>query len=79
ILWNRIKIGMALQVDAAPITYKEKGLPGMPIANPGIESIKAAVYPKSSTYLYYLHGKDGEIHYAKTFEEHRQNKFKYLR
>ncbi|MDQ3076150.1 MAG: endolytic transglycosylase MltG [bacterium] len=78
ILWKRISINMALQVDAAPITYKERGFPESPIANPGLKSIKAAMYPKMSSYLYYLHGKDGEIRYARTFEEHRQNKFKYL-
>jgi UPF0755 protein len=79
ILANRLKKGMALQVDAAPETYDTKGLPEHPIANPGIESIKAALYPKASEYFFYLHGKDGEVHYARTFEEHRQNKFKYLR
>lgn len=79
ILWNRIEKNMPLQVDAALITYKKKGLPGSPICNPGIESIKAAIYPISSDYLYYLHSKDGVIHYAKNFEEHKKNKAKYLK
>ncbi len=79
ILWKRLKIGMPLQVDAAPNTYNEKGLPVKPISNPGIASIKAAIYPEDSPYLYYLHGFDGDIHFAKTFDEHRQNKLKYLR
>jgi len=79
ILWKRIKINMPLQVDVAPDTYKTKGLPKSPIGNPGLESIKAAIYPKSSPYLYYLHDKDGIIHYAKTFAEHRQNVLKYLK
>jgi len=79
ILWNRLKIGMALQVDAAPDTYKVRGLPDNPISNPGLEAIKASMYPQSSPYLFYLHGKDGQIHYAKTFDEHKRNKVKYLR
>ncbi|MDO8660071.1 MAG: endolytic transglycosylase MltG [Candidatus Parcubacteria bacterium] len=79
ILWKRIKLGIALQVDAAPETYKTKGLPKNPIANPGLEAIKAALYPQNSPYLYYLHDKNGEIHYAKTFAEHRQNIVKYLK
>jgi len=79
ILWNRINKGMPLQVDAAPDTYKTKGLPKSPICNPGLEAIKAAIYPKSSNYFYYLHDKEGIIHFAKTFEEHKQNKFKYLK
>lgn len=79
ILWERLDKGMRLQVDAAPITYKEKGLPGIPISNPGLEAIHAAIYPKSSPYLYYLHGKDGNTYYAKTFEEHKSNIAKYLK
>lgn len=79
ILWNRLKIGMPLQADAAPETYKVKGLPESPISNPGLKAINASMYPENSPYLFYLHGKDGQIHYAKTFTEHRQNKIKYLR
>jgi UPF0755 protein len=79
ILWRRIAIGMPLQVDAAMETYKTKGLPKNPISNPGLESIKASIYPKKSSYLYYLHDKGGNIHYAKTFAEHRSNILKYLK
>lgn len=79
ILWKRIKIGMPLQVDAAPETYQTRGLPKYPICNPGILAITAALHPQSSAYLYYLHDKNGGIHYAKTFAEHVQNKFKYLK
>lgn len=79
ILWRRLENGMPLQVDAALETYKKAGLPKNPIANPGLKSLQAAVHPQSSPYLYYLHDKNGEIHYAKNFEEHLQNKLKYLR
>ena len=79
ILWNRISKHMPLQVDADMWTYKNKGLPASPICNPGIESIRAAIKPVNSPYLYYLHDVDGGIHYAKTFEEHKINKAKYLK
>ena len=79
ILWKRISIKMPLQADAAPETYQKLGLPKKPIANPGLPAIKAAIYPKPSSYLYYLHDKNGFIHYAKTFSEHRQNILKYLK
>lgn len=79
ILWRRISIGMPLQVDASMDTYKTKGLPGSPIGNPGLLAIEASLYPKSSPYLYYLHDKNGIIHYAKTFAEHRNNITKYLK
>jgi UPF0755 protein len=79
ILWKRISIGMPLQVDVAPETYKTRGLPDSPIGNPGLLSIKASIHPQSSSYLYYLHDKDGNIHYAKNFTEHVQNKLKHLK
>ena len=70
---------MPLQVDAALETYKTKGLPKNPICNPGLDSIRAAIHPEKSNYLYYLHDKDGVIHYATTFAEHKANKLKYLK
>lgn len=79
ILWKRIKIGIPLQVDAVPETYKTKGLPDRPIGNPGLEAIKASIHPQSSSYLYYLHDKNGVTHYAATFEEHKKNIQKYLK
>jgi UPF0755 protein len=79
ILWKRLSINMPLQVDAEPNTYKVKGLPKNPIGNPGLEAINAAIYPKSSPYLYYLHDKKGTTHYAKNFEEHKKNIAKYLK
>ena len=78
ILWKRLSMGMPLQVDAAPVTYEERGLPASPVANPGLLAIKAAIHPISSSYLYYLHDADGNIHYAKSFEEHKANIRKYF-
>lgn len=79
ILWKRMKKGMPLQVDAAYDTYLYKGLPPAPICNPGLESIEAALRPADSPYFYYLSDKEGNTHFAKTFEEHKLNKIKYLR
>jgi len=79
ILWKRLAIGMPLQVDADKRTYENKGLPENPISNPGLKAIEAAIYPKVSNYLYYLHDADGNIHYAKNFIEHQINIKKYLK
>ncbi|MEK7569662.1 MAG: endolytic transglycosylase MltG [Patescibacteria group bacterium] len=79
ILWKRLALGRALEVDAAPDTYQKRGLPEAPIANPGLASIKAAIHPENSPYLYYLHDSEGNIHYARTFEEHKKNKALYLK
>ncbi len=78
ILWKRLKLGMPLQVDSHMWTYEFTGLPEIPINNPGLVSIEAAIHPTSTPYLYFLTGKDGNTHYAKTFDEHKINKAKYL-
>lgn len=78
ILWKRLDMGMALQVDPHPKTYQEPGLPEKPLNNPGLDAIKASIYPTESEYLYFLSGKDGATHYAKTLEEHIANIQKYL-
>lgn len=59
-------------------TYKYQGLPPSPISNPSLESIKAALYPEKNDYWYFLTGKDGTVHYAKTLDEHNQNRVNYL-
>ncbi len=79
ILWKRLEAGIPLQVDAEPETYDYLGFPPAPISNPGLEAIRASLYPSPSPYLYYLSDRNGIIHYAKTFEEHKLNKAKYLR
>lgn len=60
-------------------TYKYKGLPVGPIGNPGLSTIKAALSPTPNTYWYFLTDKDGNVHYAKTLDEHNANKRKYLK
>ncbi|MFA5750775.1 MAG: endolytic transglycosylase MltG [Candidatus Paceibacterota bacterium] len=79
ILWKRLNIGMPLQVDSEIDTYKNKGFPEKPISNPGLKAIESALNPISSPYLYYLHDKNGIIHYARTYEEHKNNINSYLR
>lgn len=79
ILWKRINLGMPLQVDVDKTTYTQKGLPLWPINNPGLISINSAMRPINSSYLYYLHDKNGIVHYAVSFEEHRRNINKYLK
>jgi UPF0755 protein len=55
-------------------TYLHFGLPPGPISNPGIESIKAALYPADSGILYFVSARDGSHFFAKTFSEHIKNK-----
>ncbi len=68
-----------LETDSPYNTYKYRGLPPGAIANPGIDAIEAVLFPTKTEYLYYLTADDGTFYYAKTFEEHKQNKELYLR
>lgn len=67
-----------LFVDSPYNTYKYKGLPLGAISNPGSDALRAAVTPIDTPYLYYLSDKNGEMHYAKTHDEHLLNRAKYL-
>lgn len=67
-----------LKINSVFNSYTNSGLPPAPIANPGLSSIKAAANPQESDYWYYIHDKDGNIHYARTLEEQNANINKYL-
>ncbi|MDD5569417.1 MAG: endolytic transglycosylase MltG [Candidatus Pacebacteria bacterium] len=68
-----------LQIDSPYNTYLNRGLPLGPICNPGIESIKAAIYPVKSDYWYYLSAPDGTTIWSKTLAEHNAAKNQYLK
>ena len=68
-----------LKIDSPYNTYLYKGLPPGPIANPGLDSLDAALHPTKTDYLYYLTGTDGQMHYATTYAGHQANQRKYLR
>ena len=68
-----------LRIDSPYNTYKYRGLPPGPIGNPGLNAIVAAISPEKTNYLYFLTEDDGTIHYARTLEEQKRNKEKYLR
>jgi len=93
VIYNRLKKGMRLEVDAtvqyclpkrkpklfesdlkvaSPYnTYQKKGLPAGPIGNPGLSSIKAALKPAKTSYLYYVltDSKKGTHTFTNTYEE----------
>ena len=77
---NTFELTLAdLADDSSPYnTYTHKGLPPGPITNPGLDSIVAALYPKENPYLFYLADLSGVTHYSRTFDEHKEKKFRYL-
>lgn len=64
-----------LQIASPYNTYVNIGLPPGPIANPGLESLRAVAEPADSPFLYFRAGCDGSGRhvFAETFEEHLQN------
>lgn len=54
-------------------TYVCTGLPIGPISSPGIETIKATLYPEENDYFFFLTDSKGKFYYAETYEEHLQN------
>jgi UPF0755 protein len=57
--------------DRSPYnTYVIHGLPPGPIANPGLDSIKAVLYPARTDYLYFVSKNDGSHYFSKTITEH---------
>lgn len=69
-----------LDQDSPYNSYKYPGLPPGPIGNPGLSTLTAVLRPSKSDYYYFLHKQpSGEVVYSKTFDEHVQNKFKYLK
>ncbi|KKR62981.1 MAG: Aminodeoxychorismate lyase, partial [Candidatus Woesebacteria bacterium GW2011_GWA1_40_43] len=76
--WWPILTKEDLLVNSPYNTYRFRGLPPAPIANPGLSSITAAVFPEESDYLYYLHDAKGQAYFARTLAEHNENVRQYL-
>ncbi|MBN1585069.1 endolytic transglycosylase MltG [Candidatus Uhrbacteria bacterium] len=68
-----------LEIDSPFNTYRNRGLPPGPIGNPGLEAIRSAASPQPNDYWYFLTDGDGNVHYARNFDEHKANKARYLR
>jgi UPF0755 protein len=75
--WNGNITKADLSIDSPYNTYRYRGLPPGPIANPGRASLEAAVKPASVPYLYYVSRNDGSHAFATTLDEHNRNVQQY--
>ncbi len=62
-----------LEIDSPYNTYLYPGLPPGPICNPGLSSIRAALFPASTEYYYFVAKGDGRHLFAETYQEHLNN------
>jgi UPF0755 protein len=62
----------AIRIRSAFNTYAIPDLPPGPIANPGLESIQAALYPAHTPYLYFVARTDGTHVFSRTLREHER-------
>ena len=63
--------------DTPHNTYRNSGLPPGPIANPDIDSLKAALYPANVNYLYFVANNNGSHQFSLTLIDHHQAVSKY--
>lgn len=67
-------------IDSPYNTYRNYGLPPGPICNPSLEAIKAAIYPETSEYIFFLNDPlSKKTIFSRTYDEHLINKAKYLK
>lgn len=78
--WKKALTFEDLKIESPYNTYINKGLPPTPIASPGLDAIKSVIEADDNTpYWFYISDKKGNMHYAKTIEEHNANIEKYLK
>jgi peptidoglycan lytic transglycosylase G len=68
-----------LKFDSPYNTYEHAGLPPGPIANPGEASLRAALQPAKTTYIFFVANTHGGHFFAGTLAEHNRNVLKYRR
>jgi UPF0755 protein len=77
--YNGSLTGKDLIFDSLYNTYEHGGLPPGPIGNPGEASLRAALRPAETNYLYFVANTQGGHFFGATLAEHNKNVVKYRR
>jgi peptidoglycan lytic transglycosylase G len=77
--YNGTLTGKDLSFDSLYNTYEHGGLPPGPIGNPGEASLRAAIAPAQTNYLYFVANTQGGHFFSATLEEHNKNVMRYRR
>lgn len=77
--WPPITIEEMSSIQSPYNTFLNPGLPPGPICSPGLDSIKAVLYPAETDYLFFFSKGDGSHVFSKTYEEHLENQKRYGR
>ncbi|MGA7156006.1 MAG: endolytic transglycosylase MltG [Acidobacteriaceae bacterium] len=75
--WTGVIHQSELKSDSTYNTYTHTGLPPGPICNPGVASLKAALHPAQTNYLYFVAEAGGQTKFATTLEQHNANVAEY--
>jgi UPF0755 protein len=79
-IWRGTIYASDLKRDTPYNTYLHAGLPPGPVANPGISSLRAAMDPPQTNYLYFVAAGDnpqGLSMFAATLDQHNRNVAEY--
>jgi UPF0755 protein len=77
--YNGMLTGADLHLNSPYNTYEHTGLPPGPIGNPGEASLRAALQPAQTNFLYFVANTQGGHFFSATLEEHNRNVTKYRR
>ena len=77
--YNGTLAGADLHLNSPYNTYEHTGLPPGPIGNPGEASLRAALQPAQTDFLYFVANTQGGHFFSATLEEHNRNVTKYRR
>jgi UPF0755 protein len=77
--YNGTLTGADLHLNSPYNTYEHTGLPPGPIGNPGEASLRAALQPAQTDFLYFVANTQGGHFFSATLAEHNRNVTKYRR